>query len=310
MKKLSIGYIAMLFISLFLTLNSCNKEDQKVNTNLLAINTEIKNESKETSENLSEEFKKYWYAGEAEITSYKLEQARYGQLRDGGAVLIYVTEDFLPEKQVKADRQNSSNIPVMKLNSTKNFNTGVYPYSIMQSAFYPVSNDRHAIKVSSSVQEWCGQQYSQLNNRDKFEIVSHSYFEREADNEITIDKAILENELWSKLRINPSSLPTGNIKIIPSLEYIRLSHRPTKAYDAIAKMNNGSYSIEYPELKRTLTINFNTEFPYEILGWTESEQRRGQILTSTATKIATLKSAYWGKNSNKDGNLREILQLD
>ena len=308
MKNL-ISKITLIIILCF-GLNSC-KQDQKATTDLLAINTETKNESKEdVSESLSDEFKKYWYAGEAEITSYKLEQARYGQLRDGGAVLIYVTEDFLPEKQVKADRQNSNNIPVMKLNSTKNFNTGVYPYSIMQSAFYPVSNDRHAIKISSSVQEWCGQQYSQLNNREQFEVVSHSYFEREADSEIILDKAILENELWSKLRIDPNSLPTGNIKIIPSLEYIRLSHRPTKAYDAIAKLSNGTYSIEYPELQRTLTINFNIEFPYEISGWTESTQRRGQTLTSTATKIATLKSAYWGKNSNKDGNLREILQLD
>ena len=93
--------------------------------------TEEKTIATVDSNELSQAFKDYWYQGKAEITSYKLEQARYGEMRDGNAVLIYVTEDFLPEVQVKADRQNAKNIPVLKLNSTKNFNTGIYPYSIM-----------------------------------------------------------------------------------------------------------------------------------------------------------------------------------
>jgi len=75
---------------------------------------------------LSQEFKDYWYAGEAEITSYELEQARYGEIRNGHAVLIYVTEDFLPVEQVKADTRNPENISVLKLNATKKFNTGIY----------------------------------------------------------------------------------------------------------------------------------------------------------------------------------------
>ena len=54
----------------------------------------------------NQQFKDYWYAGKAEITSYKLEQSRYGELRDGKAVLVYVTEPFLPKAQVKADQKN------------------------------------------------------------------------------------------------------------------------------------------------------------------------------------------------------------
>ena len=135
---------------------------------------------------LSDEFKSYWYAGAAEITSYKLQQARYGELREGSAVLVYVTEPFLAEEQVKANRNSSDNISVLKLNSTKNYLTGIYPYSIMNSTFYPVADNQHAVKVSTSVQEWCGHVYSQLNNRDKFEIKSHSYFEGEADQELSL----------------------------------------------------------------------------------------------------------------------------
>lgn len=53
---------------------------------------------------LSDEYKDYWFNGQAEITSYTLEQERYGEMRTGTAVLIFVTEDFLPDAQVKANK--------------------------------------------------------------------------------------------------------------------------------------------------------------------------------------------------------------
>ncbi len=274
-------------------------------------------DNKRSPKKLSEAFKQYWYAGNAEITSYQLEQARYGEIRTGKAVLIYVTEDFLPKVQVKADGQNPNNIPVLKLNATKKFNTGIYPYSIMQSTFYPVTDNQHAIKVSSSMQEWCGHVYTQLNNRKKFEIMSHSYFQNEADQEFSLDKAILENELWTKIRINPDDLPQGDIKIIPSFEYTRLRHKEIKAYAAKASLKNeGStniYTVEYPKLNRNISITFNSSFPYEIESWTETFKSgfgpNAKELTTKATKIEQIKSAYWGKNNNKDEILRKELGL-
>lgn len=274
-------------------------------------------ESEAPIKQLSEAFKKYWYAGDAEITSFHLEQARYGEIREGKAVLIYVTEDFLPSIQVKADGKNPTNIPVLKLNSTKKFITGMYPYSIMQSTFYPVSDNKHAIKVSGSIQEWCGHVYAQLNNRKRFEIQSHSYFETEADQKFVLDKNILENEIWTKMRINPENLPTGDVKIIPSLEYCRLAHKEIKAYPAKVHLQKGtetsSYTIEYPELSREINIIFNTNFPYEINSWTETFKSgfgaNAKELTTKATKIKSIKSAYWSKNSNKDEILREELGL-
>ncbi|GAA4977171.1 septum formation inhibitor Maf [Algibacter aquimarinus] len=281
--------------------NKVKTDDLAVKTDNVIAEVSIKQPTKTTPE-----FKAYWYAGEAEISSYKLEQARYGEMREGTAVLVYVTEDFLPEIQVKADYQNPENIPVLKLNATKKFNTGIYPYSIMQSTFYPVSNNQHAIKVSSSIQEWCGHVYAQLNNREQFEIMSHSYFEREADERFKIDKTILENELWTKLRINPELLPTGNLQIVPSLEYTRLRHKTIKAYKATATLNTGVYTINYPSLNRTLTIHFNSNFPHDILSWEETIGNQ----TTKATKLKTIKSPYWNKNSNKDQVLRDTLQLN
>ena len=262
---------------------------------------------------LTEEFKNYWYQGEAEITSYKLEQARYGEIRNGHAVLVFVTEPFLSVEQVKADQSNPSNISVLKLNATKNFNTGIYPYSIMQSTFFPVSNNQHALKLSCSVQEWCGHVYTQLNNRDDFDVVSHSYFESEGDEDFSLNKAVLENELWTQLRIDPKSLPVGDVDIIPSFEFLRLRHVPVKSYSAFAKLSNDSYTINYTDLDRSLTIYFNAEFPYEIQSWEETFisgfGAKAKELKTKATKIKTIKSDYWNKNSNADNSLRESLEL-
>ncbi|WP_248723220.1 septum formation inhibitor Maf [Seonamhaeicola sp. ML3] len=303
----------LMFMLLLLLATSCKEQKQPED---VTHNWETHFEIAEPfeSEKLSQEFKAYWYTGKAEISSYELEQARYGEIRKGKAVLIYVTEDFLPEIQVKADNPNPKNIPVLKLNATKNFNTGIYPYAIMQSVFYPVSNNQHALKVSSSMQEWCGHVYAQLNNYDNFKIMSHSYFEGEADQNFELDKTILENELWPQLRINPESLPTGELEIIPAFEYCRMRHMDIKPYKASAVQKKGEYTVSYPNINRSLKIMFNPEFPFDILSWEESIKigvdPNAKVLTTKASKLKTIKSAYWNKNSNKYEVLRDTLKLN
>nr|WP_288931368.1 septum formation inhibitor Maf [uncultured Allomuricauda sp.] len=303
-----------LLLSLILFITGCKQEKTtKTNTE----NTHSETVTQSSKKPLSEDFKKYWYAGDAEITSYKLEQARYGELRDGNAVLIYVTEPFLLKEQVKANGSNPENISVLKLNATKKFLTGIYPYSIMSSTFYPVYDNQHAIKTSLSVQEWCGHVYSQLNNREKFEFTSHSYFEGEADQAFSMEKTILENEIWNKIRVNPDNLPLGDISLIPSLEFLRLRHQELKAYQAKGSISSKdgiiNYSLYYPELERTLTINFTSDFPYSIESWTEEFKSgfgpNAKSMMTSASKIKTLKTAYWGQNDNKNEILRDSLGL-
>lgn len=306
----SIAAIATLF-------ESCKQEGASIGGQLAIYNKTITKEKPTPKNPLSQEFKKYWYAGNAEITSYTLEQARYGEVREGSAVLIYVTEPFLPEVQVKADKSNSDNIPVLKLNATKNYVTGIYPYSIMSSTFYPVYDNQHALKTSLSIQEWCGHVFSQLNNRDKFEFTSHSYFEGEADQNTIVDKAFLENELWTKIRINPENLPTGEIQIVPSLEFFRVKHQEVKVLSAIASLKNtndiSTYTLDYGNGLRKLTINFTTSFPYTIESWSEEFKSgygpNAKLMTSKATKLKSLKTPYWRQNSNKDVFLRDSLGL-
>ncbi len=309
----NLGLIALLSLISSSVLLSCVDRTNASNKEIALEEVKAPTPKKE----LSEDFKAYWYAGKAEITSYKLEQARYGQIRDGHAVLIYVTEPFLPEKQVKADRDNPGNVSVLKLNATKKYLTGIYPYSVMSSTFYPVYDNQHAIKTSLSMQEWCGHVYSQINNREQFEFTSHSYFETEADQEITLEKNLLENEIWNKIRINPSDLPTGNLKVIPSLEYVRLRHKKLKAYDATAKLTaqNGisTYELTYPELERTLSINFTSDFPYTIESWSEDFKSGfgpgAKTLTTKASKMKSLNTPYWGQNGNEHLILRDSLGL-
>ena len=116
---------------------------------------------------MNEEFKNYWFDGNAEISSFNLNQSRYGSIRKGSAVLIYVTEDFLPKKQVKANKKNEYTYNILKLNRTKKFLTGIYPYSIMTSIFSRLGKNLPLIKTSTSIQEWCGQTYLQINRRSE-----------------------------------------------------------------------------------------------------------------------------------------------
>ncbi|MEM7185467.1 MAG: septum formation inhibitor Maf [Bacteroidota bacterium] len=264
----------------------------------------------ELERDLSNQFKAYWYNGTAEITSYQLRQERYGEMREGTAVNVYVTEDFLPDVQVKADRSSAKNIPVLKLNSTKKYLTGIYPYSVMTSTFSPVTSNEHAIKVAHSMQEWCGQVYVQLNNRKHYEITSHSYFQGEADRSFTLPKTYLESELWNRVRIDPTTLPTNEFNILPSFEYFRMSHSEVEAKKAMGHLVQGDsisvYTLSYVDLPRKLSIYFESEFPHEIERWEETHKNG---LITTAEKMKRIKTDYWNKNGNTHQFLRDSLGL-
>ncbi|MEJ2003821.1 MAG: hypothetical protein P8X57_02400, partial [Cyclobacteriaceae bacterium] len=164
----------------------------------------------DTDRQLSNQFKEYWFDGTAEITSFALEQSRYGEVREGHAVLIFVTEPFDPERQVKLDAPDDEGINVMKLNFVRKFTTGIYPYSIMLSTFSPLASygESGLLKETFSSHEWCGQVFSQLNNRDDgFSLNSYSYFEKEGDIHTVLPEVFTEDEIWTRLRFSPDELP-------------------------------------------------------------------------------------------------------
>lgn len=306
----------ILLLGLIVTFNlSCeqtNSERQKASWTPTAKKTKrVENRS------VSEDFKSYWYTGVAELTSYELQQARYGNLNEGHAVLVFVTEPFETGKQVKADRPSDQSTSVLKLNATKKFLTGIYPYSVMTSTFHPVWQKSHALKVTHSMQEWCGHVYSQLNNRKAFQIKSHSYFESEGDQELELEKTLMEDEMWTLIRLAPQELPLGEYQMLPSFEYLRLKHKPFQSYAANLSLETDGeltvYTISYPELERTIKIKFTTAFPHAIEGWEESApagfRAGGSLLTTTAKRIERIQMPYWMQNGPQDEQLRSELGL-
>jgi hypothetical protein len=266
----------------------------------------------------------YWNSGLAELTSYKLEQARYGEIRKGTAVTIFVTEPFSKSKQVKLDNYQAAGddrVSVLKMNLTKKFLTGIYPYSIMLSTFTPMDGTR-MLKSSMSSQEWCGHTFFQVNKLDTgYRWTGLSYFESEEDKIDTLNNEWTEDELWTQVRLNPEGLPIGEISLLPSTIYLRLRHQPVEAVTAtatldIAKTSDFSefshykYTVNYPN--RSLSIYFEQFLPYGILGWEETHPSGfGQPtpLTTRAKRIATIREKYWAKNSNADVELRKKLGL-
>jgi len=264
------------------------------------------------------QFHSYWYQGKAELTRYSLEQARYGEIHKGEAVLIFVTEPFLTDKQVKKESGNSPNaVSVLKLNLTKKFFTGIYPYSIMTSIFSPVDYQKNrTLKISSSTQEWCGNTYSQLNFRNNgYQAMMHSYFQDEADQNLTLKSAWLEDEIWTRIRIAPETLPVGDVEVIPGLQFVRLAHVDLKVEPSTAQLkkegNMETYTLKYKNLKRTLTIHFDSTFPYTIHSW-EEEVPGGfgpdsPMLTTRAVKTHSILLDYWNKHGNADAGYRKKL---
>ena len=275
---------------------------------------------------LNPEFGNYWYQGEAELTSYKLEQARYGQVHDGEAVLVFVTEPFSKTKQVKLDdpsKNPEDAVTVLKCNFMKKFYTGIYPYSMMMSAFTPVNLNEHphTLKVTTSVQEWCGHVFTQINMDEKAYRYEHrSYFESEGDESYKLEQVMLEDEIWNRIRIAPESLPAGNIEIIPSTFFSRLRHIELKKTTARATLGDDPenpalsvYTLQYHTPDRTLKIHFQKAFPHEIQSWEETYVsgfgKAAETLTTKATLKERVKTDYWTKNSLADSTWRKKLDL-
>lgn len=265
-----------------------------------------------------------WYEGKAELNTYTLQQNRYADQHPGKAVLIFVTEDFRTDKLVKDEGNNHPDgINVLKANYIRRFTTGLYDYSIMTSTFTPVDRSAypHTMKVSTSVQDWCGQIYMQVGKDGKqYKSQIHSYFEQVADQRTKVPATLMEDELFSLIRMAPEALPTGTITILPGTAYTRLLHAdftPQKAEVSLAAYQGDdftgdgllAYTVRFAQNDRTLSIVFQQEPPYQIEGWLDTYPSvfDGKPRQTIARRQKTTWSPYWKKNSAADSTLRESL---
>lgn len=258
-------------------------------------------------------FNEYWYQGKAEISTYDVVQERYGETRQAQQVNVFVTEDLSKQKQVKLDdpaAAGSDRQGVLKLNSIRRFKTGIYDYSIMQSVFTPIDGSP-TLKATTSVQDWCGHVFFQTNLRnDGYQVRSYSYFESEGDADLKLPIAMLEDDLWGRIRLNPEAIPTGKVKIIPSAIFSRIRHKAYQVQEADIQIDKGAKEntlrLNYSGLPRALSIRYENTTPFRILGWEEVDNAK---VSTKGTLKKSRMHAYWAEHDNNFLPLRDSLGL-
>lgn len=265
-------------------------------------------------------FWQYWGDGHAELAGYDLTFRRYGELRKGIAVTIFVTETFSNKLRVKADpgqHPASDEFPVMKLNLIYDFPTGIYDYNMMTSTFLALQpvNGRPAgwpTKVSFSSQEWCGHVYQQLLfDTSEIRFQSHSYFDGEADRQDKLnflpggssEDVLL---LWARGLAAPA-LEAGQNRRVPllrSVQVVRLRHVPLVWQEASLSRSQTSQRVSVPagefdvnlmtvkiEDKRTWRFFVEAVPPNRLVKWQTSDGQEAELLGSDRLK-------YWKMNAN------------
>jgi len=263
-------------------------------------------------------FWKQWGDGQAELSGYNLVFPRYGQLRRGSAVTIFVTETFSNALRVKADPGKhpvSDQFPVMKLNLVEDYQTGIYDYNDMTSSFVALApeNGRPAgspTKIAFSSQEWCGQTFQQLLfDARSIRSTSHSYFDGEADQHGDLSypvDGLSEDELllWARGHAGPRLAPgeRRDVQLLTSLQTVRQQHTPLSWRRATLSRSARPQQISVQAGKFTVevwtaeisggvrrTVYAEAAEPHRIIRWEATSGERADLLGSQRMR-------YWEMN--------------
>jgi len=276
-----------------------------------------------------DEFWKRWGDGKGELSAYDLIYPRYGELRKGVAVTVFVTETFSNSLRVKADpgkHPKSDEFPVMKLNLVEDFSTGIYDYNLLTSAFIALTpvNGRPAgstTKVSFSSQEWCGGVYGQLLfDASSARLTSHSYFDGEADQSrvVAVAPDALSADailLWARGLAAPRLSPgeRREVVLVRSIEAARLLHRPVETLKATLSRETarsrvnvpaGSFEVERSTVEiaggSTWRIAVEAAEPHRIVEWETTDGEKASLLGSDRLE-------YWKLHA--EGDQRSLAKL-
>jgi hypothetical protein len=273
------------------------------------------------------DFWRYWGDGKGEVSSYRVTVPRYGELREGYSVLVFVTEDISRTTRIKVESDAippNDRVPVLKLNRVVKFTTGLYDYSLLTSTFSSVNVELgrapfEPLKISFSAQEWCGHVMQILiPQRDQVELTLHSYFQSEGDQKRSIKlpaNAAFEDNLPIWIReLSGEVLATGKrreLQIFPSSWASRASHQQADFQSGWIMKEDGEtlkspagnsatwrWTWQVGNRKETYWVEKNS--PHRILKWTSSDGSNGEIQK-------TLRVPYWQLHSNADLPYREQL---
>lgn len=278
------------------------------------------------------EFYEHWGDGRAEVSSYTVVQSRYGELRDGYGVLVFVTEDIDRNTLIKVEsqREPESRIYTLKLNNVLKFTTGIYDYSVMTSVFSAVESAGgkpfEVRKITLSAQEWCGHVFEEVRFDDDGRIRGdlNSYFEREGKQQYQLDIADRsrfqsEDHLLIAIRELMGPLMGAGehraITLLPSLWHFRVRHAPRALVEASLSKGEAEVLTVAGEPMEAIawrwhavdaeidkTVWVETAQPHRILAWKDAVGGRGELLK-------TVRLPYWQLHANADLVYRDSLGL-
>jgi hypothetical protein len=281
-------------------------------------------------------FDSHWQDGKAELSGYRYSVTRYGQRREGTAVLIYVTEPMSESRRVKVDdpkKNPKDTFEAMKVNVVREFRTGIYDYHTLASIFTR-TRDFSPAKITFSSAEWCGHVFEEMIfHRHHLADRYLSYFEGESDlKRLTMrENSLTEEELLVRLRgLRGEWIRPGEKKRVPFLPaafYRRLTHRPLVWSDAVIERARASGSVRVPAGRfEASLVTVRTEqrvgrfwiengYPHRILRWEwtavgSSEKGRSPaegLDRGELTGSARLK--YWSLNGPGGERYRRELGL-
>lgn len=278
----------------------------------------------EAEVDVHERFSRHWHDGQAELDGYRLTVQRYGEEREGVAVMIFVTEPLRLSTRVKADdpsERPDDVVDVLKLNFVRDFQTGIYDYDTMTSVFSATS-DLELLKVSFSSAEWCGHVYSEMVTADdQLELLTHSYFEGESGRQ-ELDRpsgGITGEELFVLLRgLKGDFLAPGEqrtLPFLPSAFVQRLHHRPAEWIRATVRRAEvttpvsvpaGEFEVSRYEIEiadgRKGSFDIESAWPHRIVRWSLAPDVEGALTGS-------LRTPYWQENREGDESRLEALGL-
>lgn len=278
----------------------------------------------------------HWSDGKAELNGYDLIQPRYGELRHGRAVLIFVTEPFSRSKAVKVNQWNPKDpdqFTALKLNAVRKFQTGIYDYSVMTSVFVDPAQDFAPAKVSFSSQEWCGHVFEEARfggaegtrlpsgeSRRSLEAASvriNSYFEGETT-ELTLPAPASEDALFITLRGLAADVLKADdttITALPSALDRRLQHKPAApanisirwAMPGVTTVPAGTFPTRTATWSRGIggecSADIELAYPHRLIGWRCSDGEQAKLLGSE-------RIPYWQTHKEGDEALLKKLGLE
>ena len=281
-----------------------------------------------TSPAASSSFDSLWYDGNAEISTYRTVEMRYGQPRNGTRTMVFVTEPMRLSTHIKPDQPipDEKKIAVIKLNDVREFTTGIYDYNVMTSVFAAVEEKSGiprgaTMKQAFSSQEWCGVVFENIiRESDTYKRSLYSYFESEGTKHESIPhhgKVETEDNLWLMIReLQGPILRSGEsrtLTLLPSLWLRRKTHENvttkkatlTKGEPERIQTKLGSFRsvpFEWTAEQGATKVWVEAAYPHRILKWNERDGSAGEIMASR-------REPYWKLNKNRHTAYRAELEL-